>query len=167
MKTKAKNQKKIKIIFLLMFCLCDLAQADYINQAIESIKNHEGFRSEPYLCTSGYLTIGYGFRVDNIDKKYRSRISNEESHLVLKSLIKNYVLILESWLGKDRFESLSKNQKIVFLDMTYNLGNKIKNFKKLKQAIEEQNIDNIKKEMRSSLWCKQVKTRCSNLINLI
>lgn len=162
-----KTDKISKSIFLLMFLFCDIANANYVNKAIESIKKHEGFSDVPYLCTNGYKTIGYGFRVENVDKKYSDKMTTKEADVIIKELVENYITIVKSWLGSDVFESLSDNQKIVFLDMTYNLGNRIKAFKKLKLAIQDKNINKIKKEMKESDWCYQVKSRCVNLVSLI
>ena len=38
---------------------------------LEEIKKEEGFESEPYICSNGYLTVGYGKRVDylKVDEK--------------------------------------------------------------------------------------------------
>ena len=36
-------------------------------ELLERIKHHEGFRSRPYTCTQGHLTIGYGFAIKDLE----------------------------------------------------------------------------------------------------
>lgn len=40
----------------------------HIELAVKIIVLDEGFRSEPYYCSEGFPTIGYGFRIDGTDR---------------------------------------------------------------------------------------------------
>ena len=52
-------------------------------QGIELIKSLEGFRSEPYVCAVGYLTIGYGHKLLPSDS-YKI-ISPEKAQQILEN----------------------------------------------------------------------------------
>lgn len=48
--------------------LADLRKKEYEMKLRESIKRHEGFESEPYRCSAGVLTIGYGFALRDLSE---------------------------------------------------------------------------------------------------
>jgi len=52
-------------------------------RCIELVKEFEGFRSEPYLCPAGYLTIGYGHVVTPQEKERLVKSITEEEALRL------------------------------------------------------------------------------------
>ena len=37
-----------------------------LQDIVDDIKKHEGFRSKVYKCTEGYDTIGYGFAIKDL-----------------------------------------------------------------------------------------------------
>ena len=49
-----------------------------MNELLNRIKEHEGFRSRVYKCTEGYDTIGYGFAIKDL------YLSEGISELILK-----------------------------------------------------------------------------------
>ena len=38
-----------------------------LQNVVDEIKKHEGFRSKVYKCTEGYDTIGYGFAIKDLE----------------------------------------------------------------------------------------------------
>mgnify|MGYP000616131756 CR=1 FL=1 len=52
-------------------------------RCIELVKEFEGFRSKPYLCPAGYLTIGYGHVVTPQEKERLVKSITEEEALRL------------------------------------------------------------------------------------
>ena len=50
---------------------------------IDSIKNHEGFRSRVYQCSNGFDTIGYGAAIKDLE------IDEDIAELILIRLLQN------------------------------------------------------------------------------
>ena len=93
---------------------------------IDEIKLHEGFRSKPYKCTEGYLTIGYGQRLDYIEVDEETA----EKWLMEKvDKIKNKLDLKFSWYSKAPQEV----QDIV-VNMSYQMG--VSGFSKFKKTIK-------------------------------
>ena len=85
------------------------------NQAIDLIKKWEGFRSEPYYCSAGVLTIGWG--TTNFPKNTKT-ISEEKATLYLeRDLRAFYQAVVESV-----FVPINENQLSALISFTYNVG---------------------------------------------
>lgn len=57
---------------------------------VEYIKEHEGFRAKPYICTGGQLTIGYGTSVRNYKyfmEDYTGEVSKKNAELAVKKIL--------------------------------------------------------------------------------
>lgn len=113
----------------------------------------EGFRLKPYLCPSGYLTIGVG---RNLDKKglsakeqiiifNESGLSNQEILERLKKdgitseqaymLLDNDIVYFTEKLNEfDWFLRLSEARKAAIVSMAFNLG--LKGFMRFKNLIK-------------------------------
>ena len=52
-----------------------------LDDIVEDIKKHEGFRAKVYKCTEGYDTIGYGFAIKDLvlDEDIADLILNEKT----------------------------------------------------------------------------------------
>lgn len=79
------------------------------------LSNLEGFRSKPYRCPSGFLTIGYGHRI----KKYES----------FKEITKEHALELLKTDFKDALNQLStfdiplqEHEAFAIADIVFNCG---------------------------------------------
>lgn len=123
---------------------------------IDEIKLHEGFRSKPYKCTEGYLTIGYGQRLDYIEVDEETA----EKWLMEKvDKIKNKLDLKFSWYSKAPQEV----QDIV-VNMSYQMG--VSGFSKFKKTIKylEQGLyHKASSEMLDSLWSRQTPERSKEL----
>lgn len=131
----------------------------YIQLAADLIKKHEGLRLKPYKCTAGKLTIGYGRNLED------NGISEYESEVMLANDIqKCYALCVKlSFWNK-----LNEIRQAVILDMCYNLGfTRLQGFKKMLKALERQDYKVAAKEMLDSNWASQVKTRATELSNIM
>lgn len=119
--------------------------------------DHEGEVLKPYRCSQGYLTIGVG---RNLDAK---GVSQKESRFLLNNDIEethNAVVREFPW-----FYTLSEKRQLVVMDMVFNLGlDGFKKFRKLIAALQAGEYETAAKEMRDSLWAKQVKSRADFLI---
>ena len=123
---------------------------------IDEIKLHEGFRSKPYKCTEGYLTIVYGQRLDYIEVDEETA----EKWLMEKvDKIKNKLDLKFSWYSKAPQEV----QDIV-VNMSYQMG--VSGFSKFKKTIKylEQGLyHKASSEMLDSLWSRQTPERSKEL----
>lgn len=131
----------------------------YIQPAAELIKRHEGLRLKPYKCTAGKLTIGYGRNLeDNGISQYEAEqmLFNDIQHCYT-NLVK-----LSCW------NKLDEARKAVLLDMCYNIGiARLKTFKKMLAALEVGAYNRAAKEMIDSRWASQVKTRATELAEIM
>ncbi|KAF8818424.1 lysozyme [Rickettsia endosymbiont of Cardiosporidium cionae] len=85
--------------------------------AINMIKNFEGFSSTPYVCAGGHFTIGYGHKILE-NEKYQNINKNLAQKILIKDISKaeNAVIrYIEVNLTNNQFEAL--------VSFTFNLGN--------------------------------------------
>jgi len=123
---------------------------DFLNIIFDKIKRHEGWRSKPYECSTGHLTIGYGTKIDEISKK--------EGELLLRSRLDDILKYALPQLAE--FWDLNGTRKLVYLDMLYNLGFKgFIGFKNMRKAVKEGNWHGAANEIHNSLYYKQVGLR--------
>lgn len=117
---------------------------------------HEGFRSKPYTCTSGKLTICYGRNLDDVG------ISEIEGAFMLTNdllRVQKEAIDNLSW-----FKSISLVRQDVVLSMLIQMGlTTFKTFKKFNEAMYYQNYEKAALEMEQSLWAKQTPKRVQDL----
>lgn len=106
-KAPLKNYGKTKIKIMHRFT----------NQkGIELIKTLEGFRAEPYFCSGGYLTIGYGHKLLPSDRF--NCITKEKAQKILeKDLLRTERAVL-----KQINAELSDDQFSALVSFTFNVG---------------------------------------------
>jgi len=125
-------------------------------ELIEQLKRHEGFRSKPYLCTAGKLTIGYGRNLDDVG------ISKTEAEYLLKRDIQKCIEQLHA-----RFPVVERLDTVRFdclINMCFNLGiSRLAKFKKMWEAIENNEYKRASEEMLDSKWANQVGVRAQEL----
>ncbi|MDP4832830.1 MAG: lysozyme [Rickettsiaceae bacterium] len=85
-------------------------------KGIELIKQFEGFKNEPYVCSGGYLTIGYGHKLLPSDQY--NYVTEERANIILqKDLLRAERAVLKyinAPLSDDHFAAL--------VSFTFNLG---------------------------------------------
>ena len=124
------------------------------------LKKHEGFRSKPYKCTAGKLTIGYGRNIED------NGITVDEALFLLENDIKKTIDSCNS--NFSWFKDSSSNVQLVVVNMVFNMGlNGFKKFKKTINLIENKEYKKASIEMLNSHWAKQVKGRALELSELI
>lgn len=127
-------------------------------RSYEMLKKHEGFRSFPYKCTAGKLTIGYGFNLD-------AGITSEEADFLLKARVDR----VEKWLASHEwYRALDENRRDVLSNMAYNLGVAgLFKFKNMIKALEDGDYNKAAEEMLDSKWASQVKGRAIELAEIM
>jgi len=131
-----------------------------IDKIKEDLKRDEGFRSFPYKCIAGKLTIGYG---RNIQDK---GISLPEAEFLLHSdILECYRDLQETF---PNFDTYPENVQRVLTNMRFQLGHSgLLRFKRMIQAIKKQDWLLAAEEMMDSRWYRQTTNRANRLIQLM
>lgn len=120
-------------------------------------KDFEGFRDTPYKDTKGIPTIGYGFNMAT-DKTLPSKMTKQQADEYFVPKYKHALTIAQDFAG-NRWNTLAPMQQAILADMAYNLGYKLNNFKKMRQAVLNQDNSRVVREMQNSDWYGQVGNR--------
>ena len=120
----------------------------------------EGIRYKPYKDTIGKLTIGVGRNLD--DRGLRPA----EVELMLKNDIDEAENIAKKLVPA--YDKLSESRKAVLINMAFNLGEtRLAGFKNTLKFINSGDYVQAAKNMRDSLWYKQVGARAERLAKVM
>ena len=146
---------------------------------IEKLIVSEGMRLQVYNDTLGIYNIGIGRNLEdrgitkeeldwmdipNIDVVYEMGITEADAVY----LATNDVQIVEEELVRahpcvDRLDSV---RQLILMDMAFNMGvPRLCKFKKMWNAVHEEDFPTAAKEMLDSRWANQVKSRATKLAN--
>lgn len=127
---------------------------------VDLIKRHEGLRLKPYKCTAGKLTIGYGRNLEDCG------ITEAEANAMLDHDIA--VCLEELSQIFPRFYQMPEKVQCVLVDMLFNLGkSRFLQFKKMIQAVKDQDYKRAAAEMKDSKWYSQVPSRADEDITIM
>jgi len=125
----------------------------FSQELINDIKRDEGFEPMPYNDHLGYPTIGYGTKLPIDDK--------EAELLLVKRLGETYDELRKR---AGIFDDLPEEVQNILLNMAYNLGvPRLMGFKRMWAALGRRDYITAAKEMRDSLWYRQVGRRAERL----
>lgn len=141
---------------------------------LESIRLHEGYRSEAYRDHLGNWTIGYGHLLE--DEPLRqfmplgsvgallSKLTARATHDAwLIEDVQTALQDAERWLGF-AFANLSDIRQEVVVEMAFQLGyTRLSGFVKLRVAIMDGEWEEARTQMLDSLWARQVPNRAHEL----
>lgn len=137
-------------------------------ELISEIKSDEGFRSKPYKCSEGALTIGYGTKLPLSQKEqfllgfFKGTLIEEEAEVLLKHRLK--MVIDELNLKLPWLKDKPRVVKNVLYNMSYQMGvNGVMKFKKTLEYIKNSEYEKASDEMLNSLWAKQTPNRAKRL----
>lgn len=123
------------------------------------IKKHEGFSANPYICTAGKLSIGYGRNLQD------NGILQGEAEFMFQNDFNRCEKELHScsW-----YMSSPENVKNALLNMCFNLGlPRLKGFKRMIAAIEDKDYTKAALEAMDSKWAAQVPDRAKDIALMI
>lgn len=129
---------------------------------LNQLRRHEGLRLDPYKCSEGYLTIGYGRNIET------NGISEAEAEFMLL----NDLLACESELKTEGwYNQLDEVRRAVILNMAFNLGKPtLLKFRKFIGRLSDNDYEGASKEMVTgsdgvspSKWASQVGSRAYEL----
>lgn len=128
-----------------------------IKIATEQLKVDEGLRLQPYRCTAGALTIGYGRNLDAVG------ITQEEADIMLRADVEIAEKGAQALVG-DVWTALSPTRQAVLINMTFNLGRtRLAAFKNFLAALRASDYQTAADEMLDSRWATQVGDRAQRL----
>lgn len=123
---------------------------------LDRLKKHEGFRSKPYRCPAGKLTIGYGRNIED------NGITEAEASFLLVEDVKKCRAECQksfAWFG-----DMDRDRQDVIVELDFNMGLKrLLGFKKMLAACARKDYEAAAREMLDSLWARQVGKRAQTL----
>ena len=111
-------------------------EKDWSLELEKGLVNFEGFRSQPYYCCAGVLTIGYGCTDSKITK--RKSITEKEARVLLLQEVERVKLKVQ----KEVNVKLSENQLNALTSFAFNCG--MSNLRKLVNGHDRLNSGNYK-----------------------
>ena len=131
----------------------------------ERIKQHEGFKLEPYQLSyktkdgkkvkEDFLTGGYGHK---LSKDEEVPTTKEGWDLLFEKDFEQALNQANHFIEKDKvkFEAFT-----IVIEMAYQMGSSLQNFKKMQKALEENNYIEASEQMLASRWANQTPSRAS------
>lgn len=132
----------------------------FLKQVHKDLRRHEGCRLKPYKDTEGVWTIGYGHTGKDIHSATPA-ISMEQASKWLAEDITEAIAVAKTIAPV--YRELDSVRKAVLINMAFNLGYRLKGFKKFLAALEVRDYSRAALEMLDSKWARQVKGRATEL----
>lgn len=138
---------------------------NYFENAVELVKEAEGFKASEYRCPAGKRTQGYGRNLE-VHPLSEAELKQLDSKGMVDMITasrwaKEELLGLELRLIEEpSFKECNDIRKAVLLDMAFNMGFKgLMNFKKMHKALINRDWLQAGLEMKDSAWYVQVGNR--------
>ena len=131
-----------------------------MSDLIESIKQHEGFRSKVYDDSLGIPTIGYGFAIKDLE------LEEDICDMILErklSILKERIEKKFQW-----YRYMPQEIKDVVVEMCYQLGvYGFSRFKKTIAYIQNKQWEEASVEMLDNRWAEQTPGRAREMSNRV
>ena len=129
-------------------------------ELMDRVKEHEGYRLDPYFCTEGFLTGGYGHKI----------LEGE----VVPTTKEGWDLLFEKDFNKawDSMKELCSENELdihikaqgILCEMIFQMGaNGVSKFKNMILALKSKSYSAAATEMLDSRWAKQTPNRAKEL----
>jgi len=134
---------------------------------LHSYDDATGKRISTFKNLKGNPTIGIGHLIKPNEIKYLLEpLTEHEAYKLLIDDIKAHENIARNVF--QNFNSLSHNKKVFAIAMAFNLGNKLRTFKKANKLFNEFKFKESIKEYKDSKWSTQISsTRLTDMMNLL
>lgn len=122
-----------------------------------SIQEHEGYRLEPYRCTEGFLSGGWGHKILPGEEVPTTKEGWEE---IFNKDFDN------AWSQMEQLcetHNLPENEEMmsILCEMIFQLGfTGVSKFKMMIKALQEGNMEEGSNQMKQSKWYVQTPNRC-------
>jgi len=163
-----------------------IKQSNFDELLYQFLAEEEGVRYKPYICPTGYLSIGIGHNIDanglppDILATFRDtgKITDDQIEELFKIDIQVSINTCHKVYGKEFFESLSDIRKICLISMAFQMGegreptpNKkgrgLKSFVVTNKHIKNKAWRQAGLNLRSSLWYKQTSRRALRTVLML
>lgn len=132
----------------------------------EQLIRDEGLRLTVYKDHLGKPTVGVGHLVlpkDNL--KVGDKISRSRALAWFREDVKVAIKDAKIFSGEKNWDRMSQNMKNVVTNMAFNLGlPRLKQFKKMRAALDNEDYEEVANQMLDSKWARQVPNRAGRLI---
>lgn len=131
----------------------------------QTVMRDEGFRRNPYLCSAGYPTQGYGSRTmfGRLVTLASDPVTTEQARIQLRADL--YQAILDAQALFERFNELNDARQEVLISMAYVLGRSgLANFKRLRGAAWMLRYELMADEIEDSRMYRQIGNRGARLV---
>lgn len=129
------------------------------------LRRDEGCELTAYKDTLGYWTIGVGHLLGA--EQRMSQITPSEADALLDADINAAVDIVIKRVGQIQFEMIDDVRQRALINMAFNLGPKLLQFKRFLSSVDNRDWTSAAREMMESLWAKQVGLRAIRLRRMI
>lgn len=131
-----------------------------MEKLIQLIEKEEGWREEPYYCSEGYPTIGYGFKLGDKDTPLpKFELPKVVGDLWLKTILNESIDCLNDFVW---FTKLNPARQAVIISMVHQMGlYGVLKFKKMIKALEAKDYITAGNEMLQSRWASQTPSRAN------
>lgn len=118
---------------------------------LKYLKSWEKFRSKPYDDGEGNITVGYGFNLPHLLKKYKKGITEEQADKEFAGVVNTFVPEFRKLTPN--FDSLNNNQRDALFSLYYNAGaDTYMKSPMLFKYLKEGDFDKAVKEINHDVW---------------
>lgn len=131
---------------------------------IKILAFEEGFRTDPYLCSEGFVTIGLGTKLHKSKGMDPADFPIKVTRRIAEEWLHTEVAVKDSKLLRSNsghtYANLSDDQRAIILSMAYQMGVRgVLNFRRMWHALAEGNDDQAALEALDSSWAQQTPER--------
>lgn len=133
---------------------------EQLDLLLEELLRDEGFRAKMYKDTEGHWTIGIGH---NLEKGISLKIAQM---LCVEDIAEAVTMLDQRWSTWEEDCDTPVRQRAI-INMAFNLGPKLFEFKSMISAIKDKRWDDARKEALNSLWAEQVGERADRIAGML
>jgi lysozyme len=155
-----------------------ITQHPLLKLAMDFTKPFEGIKHEIYTVQGiEHIGIGLNLTAPNADMLLRiagssldsvkggEQLREDQIYLIYENSMTEAIEMAQSYLPT--LNEHPTDVQLIIIDMSFNMGTRIKQFRKLKEALEQHNYQRASKEMVDSKWYNQVGNRAKSLTQLM
>lgn len=140
----------------------------FVDRLREELKTDEGCKYEIYLDHLGLPTFGIGHLVTERDPEYQKEVGTVVDEIRVNEVFEQDigVTVDECKILFVDWSNLPEEVKLITANMMFNMGRpRLSKFKKMIQAIKDEDWLEAGNQMKDSRWHKQVTNRADRLIS--
>lgn len=128
------------------------------------LKDHEGVRTDWYLDTEGFATIGVGHKATKFDDTTKPWTMDQ----VIAAFEEDVKRAMNGAARIPVFATLDSVRSCALVDLVFNVGvDGVLKFKKMLSALEKQDWEEAAKQVLDSKYARQTKRRAKNIARII